>query len=316
VDAIQAVAKKYWRKPFLVRFHIRRDQHIMEPNTSPSNEKKIKEVRAEFRADLYRDIASSDDIACLSTDEILALQSGSELNPVALEHLAGCELCSALRKAIEVDDVRLNQFKQRVSQIQQVTAAKAESRPPAVDWRLAAAAMTALASAAMVFVIVAKVEPIGEKPTPPSIIANKPDIRDNLNIAVPAPLVSKEAKVSDFAPQIATAVVLSKSEITTPANSTPQAAAAASKKAREIIHRWAEAGATASSFESIAVSKHDAGRQGFELLLPGNAVAWVPDKALSDGMSVNDEILQKSGKVALNQPLPLKDGSTVTLTKQ
>lgn len=290
----------------------------MEPNTSrnppANNEKSIKEVRAEFRADLYRDTASTDDIACLSADEILALQSGSQLDPIALEHLAGCELCSALRKAIEVDEVRLNQFKQRVSQIQQATPAKVESRPAAVDWRLAAAALTAFASAAMVFVIVTKVDPSGAKPTQPYIMATKPDTRDNLNIAVAAPLGNKEAKVSDFAPQIATAVVLSKSEITAPLNSTPQAAAEASKKAREIIHRWAEAGATASSFESIAVSKHDDSRQGFELLLPGNAVAWVPDKALSDGISARHEILQKSGKVALNQPLSLKDGSTVTLT--
>lgn len=65
---------------------------------SGATDKTVQERRAEFHADFDR-AALEDDGECLSSEEILSLQSGISLDPVALEHLAHCRFCASLRQA-------------------------------------------------------------------------------------------------------------------------------------------------------------------------------------------------------------------------
>src|SRR5882757_10085667 len=114
------------------------------------DEKTVRDLRAEFHADFSRAAAAGDDAGCLSPEEILSLQSGGELELVALEHLAHCQLCSSLRQAIEVDPARMDEFRQAVRHAQTQPAQTAPlGRPAPFDWRLPMAALTAAASVLM-----------------------------------------------------------------------------------------------------------------------------------------------------------------------
>ncbi len=114
------------------------------------DEKTIREIRAEFKVDFHN--AVPEDGACLSTEEILALQSGAELEPAAREHLTHCQFCSALQQAIQVDLGRMTEFLREVRSSQPTSSPEVKSyRPPVFDWRLPTAALTAVASLMMVF---------------------------------------------------------------------------------------------------------------------------------------------------------------------
>jgi len=294
-----------------LRFQVR---GIMSTKPQPDREKTVSQRRADFKADLYRDVASTDYAACLSADEILALQSGLDVDPGALDHLDRCEVCGTLRRAVEVDSARLQQFMDRARESRLAAPQTAKLTPAPLDWRAAATAFTFIASAAMVLVAVPTLRTPGKQGPNPIVLADQPV---HFDIAVNPESANKENQVTvkDYAQQIATALVLAKSKISVPPNSSVQEAAEASTKAHDIIHQWVVTGEQPSSAEGIQAFKDDTGSQSYELMLPGKVVARVPHKAWIDGMSTKDEVLHYDGaKVNLNQPQTLKDGSTFTLT--
>jgi hypothetical protein len=123
--------------------------------------------------------------------------------------------------------------------------------------------------------------------------------------------------VSDVAPQLGTAVVLSKSEITMPLGTSPAFAAAAKQATNDVVHKWLSSNDTLISFKSPSIA-YVPTRKGFELKLPGKAVVWLPEEALKDGLSTKQAVLRTSRPrldLALDRAMGLKldDGSVVTL---
>jgi hypothetical protein len=314
--------------------------------------KTVPELREEFQADFNRATAAGADEDCLSPEEILSLQSGAELDPLALEHLARCRFCSALRQAIEVDPLRMNEFQEAVRRTPPVAQPARRYRPAPFDWRLPAAALTTIAAMAMVLFVPGTSRPAATqlmaKAATPNDSGQRPGSTPQIEISynairrVVAPR-GTQITVSDVAPQVATAVVLSKSELTTPMGASPEVLAKAERRADGIISAWLQSNqgsppATIANFDVAGFEEAAAGlgqsgivayltaRKGFQVTLGENAVAWVPESALIAGLKMNKAILKtaRSDRVLLRRTmgiggpsvgeLKLGDGSVITLT--
>jgi hypothetical protein len=311
--------------------------------------KTVKELRAEFQADFSQTAISGDDSDCLSSEEILALQSGAELEPLALEHLNRCRVCSSLRKAIAVDPIRKDQFLEAVRRTQTVAARVGQSRQrAALDWRLPVAVLTALSAIAMVLLVPKPLNTgLQEAETSPPGSAGQSGGRGMVTMPIPShpieiivkrpsepPSVTRvvakqgtQITVRDYAPQVAAAVVLSQSKITAPIDSPPEVVAEARQKTDDIVQAWLQSDDSLTStsmpdFSYVAESK------SFQLMV-GDAMASVPESALNEGLKVKRMVLSMPATaakalpqtffrtffVAKNSEWKLNDGSTITIRR-
>ena len=281
---------------------------------SPLNDKTIAEKRAAFQADFELAAAVQDD-ECLTPEEILALQSGEDLDPVASEHLAHCSLCEAMKQAMRVDRFRAQEFQRAVRQTSPVLVSDMEGREPRTSpfgWRLPLAAMATFASVAMLVLIPKNVAvtPVGNdfmavRPPAPLQIPNRGGGdsgrgSNQVTIALQPPsgppmqfVSTAPTTVRDVAPQVATAAVLSKSAITLPVNAPPQLTADVTQEASDIVYGWLTANVKdqASPADSPSVD-YLPEQKAYEVRLSGGKASMViPEVALADGKTMKAQML-------------------------
>lgn len=295
-----------------------------EPAGERRTGKTVRDLREEFRADFARAVAAGDDADCLSPEEILAFQSGAKLDEIATRHIANCRFCHALSRAIEVDPGLKQEFLEAAAKTRRSKEPEFVYRTR-FDWRLQAAILTSMSAIAMVWLVVPRTSVPSSQII--AVRVNKRVDTGHVEIALTGPssepttrviaVQGSQVTVRDVAPQVATAVVLSKAKITMPIEASTSLAEAETK-ADHMVTKWLASAVNDNdkSIEAIIESfkspdaVYDAANKGFRLSLPGNTFAWLPNAALIEGLNVNEALIKVSGSEAsLSRP----DGSVLSV---
>lgn len=269
--------------------------------------KTVKQIREEYKAAFERDIGQRAD--CLTAQEILEFQLGSEPSDEALDHLNRCPECRGLRQAMQVRPNRSDEFRQAVRDSASVPGG-------AWDWRLGGSLVSAALAAALVLYFPKPLHEQGSSTLASKASEVRIEYKRDSGAASPTLATFKlpafhatSIQVKDYAPQVATAYILPKTELLLKPSTAEAGLRAHAQASRLLESTFAGPEQTSeAAIRSMEIRGWKHLREGLSIKISDEVSIWVAYKDIGEAVRIKTKALSTEGSL-----LELEGGKVISV---